>query len=356
MKARLTALTAAAALSTSLLAPAAQAAPAPGAPAARAKASPNVVWAYVTNKKPKKSFYKKKGAVPVGRTGGAVHRAYYRVDLGDVMSEDVVTSVRLRIPVKSPSACRRGGAPAVKVQQTRTLSGRPTWKKQPKATRTLGTVKPRCSGKALDIDLTQAARRVLAQGGDNISFRLVATSEKKTKKSLKLSHAAKLTLRAHSDNDDEGGLGNPAANRPQPVADASLNGAGCQVGAAAPVIRDGAATFTGTTSDPDGGFIGLRVEWETVGGEGAPVSKMQFSAPNEPRNFTVDLPAGTFKKDGDYRWRLQGFDDFGGGPWTGWCEFEVDLPAAPPVVVPPIAPVVPAPVVPPAAEDAPAAP
>ncbi|WP_106396762.1 DNRLRE domain-containing protein [Actinocorallia populi] len=340
MKARLTALTSVAVLSTSLLAPAAQADPASGTTAARAKASPNVTWAYVSSKKQKKSFYKKKGTVPVGRVGGAVHRAYYRIDLADVVSEDIVSSVRLRVPVKSPNACRRG-VPSVKVQQTRALAAKPTWKKQPKATRTLGTVKPKCSGKVLDLDFTQAARKVLEQGGDSLSFRLVATSEKKAKKALKLSHAAKLAIRAYSDNDGDGdgGFGDPAVNRPQAVANASLNGGGCQVGAGAPTIQTGTATFTGTTADADGGFVGLRVEWETDGAKGAQVSKMQFSGANEPRNFTITLPAGTFKEDGDYRWRLQGFDDFGGGAWTGWCGFEVDLPAPPPApVVPPVAP------------------
>jgi len=353
VKARLTALTAVTALSMSVLAPAAQAEqPASEQTTARAKAS-KLAWAYVSSKQPKKSFYKKKGAVPVGRSGKAVHRAYYKIDLSDAMSEDVVSSVRLRVPVKSPNACRRGGAPAVKVQETRTISARLTWKKQPKVVRTLGTVKPKCSGKALDLDLTKAARRVLDRSDGSLSIRLVATNEKKAKNFLKLSSSAKLTIRAYSTNDDNGGgtFGDPARNAPQAVGGPSFNGGGCAVGAGRPEIAVANAAFGGTVADADGGFVGLRVEWETVGAKGAQDSKMQFSDPGEARAITVGLPAGTFKKDGVYRWRLQGFDDVQAGPWTGWCEFEVDLPAAPkpdpePVPVPPVP--VPDPVTPPA--------
>lgn len=334
MKARLTVLAAATALSMSVLTPAAQAGPAPDPKTERAKAS-KVAWGYVSSKKPKKSFYKKKAAVPVGRSGGSVHRAYYSLDISDAASEEVVSAVRLRIPVKAPNPCRRGGAPAVKVQQTRPFTAKTTWKKQPKVLRTLGTVKPKCSGKALELDLTKAAVRVLAQGDVTLGVRLVATNEKKAKKSLKLAHSAKLTVRASSSGDDDGdrGFGDPAVNRPQAVTGAALNGGGCRTGAAAPTIRTGTATFAGSTADADGGFIGLRVEWETVGDKGVQDSAMQFSTRNERRAFAITLPAGTFKKDGEYRWRLQGFDDFGGGPWTPWCEFEVDLPAAP--VTPP---------------------
>jgi len=347
VKARLTALTAVTALSMSVLAPAAQAEQPAPEQTARAKAS-KLAWAYVSSKKPKKSFYKKKGAVPVGRSGKAVHRAYYRIDLSDAMSEDIVSSVRLRVPVKSPNACRRGGAPAVKVQETRAVSAKPTWKKQPKVVRTLGTVKPKCSGKVLDLDLTKAARRVLDQSGGSLSIRLVATNEKKAKNFLKLSSSAKLTVRAYSDNDDNGGgvFGDPARNVPQGVVNPSFNGGGCVVGAGRPEIAVADAAFGGTVADADGGFVGLRVEWETVGAKGAQDSKMQFSDPGEARALAVGLPVGTFKKDGVYRWRLQGFDDVQAGPWTGWCEFEVDLPAAPkpdPVPVP-----VPDPVAPPA--------
>ncbi|MEO3786335.1 DNRLRE domain-containing protein [Actinocorallia sp. B10E7] len=348
MKARLTALTAVTALSMSVLASAAAAEPAPEQTTARAKAS-KLAWAYVSSGQPKKSFSQKKGAVPVGRSGKAVYRAYYRIDLSDAMSEDVVSSVRLRVPVKAPNACRRGGAPAVRVQQTRTVPARPTWKKQPKVVRTLGTFKPKCSGKALDLNLTKAALRVLDQGGDNLSIRLVATDEKKAKNFLKLSHSARLTIRAYSNNndDDGGAFGDPGANAPQAVGGASFNNGGCAVGPDRPEIEVGNAAFSGTVADADGGFVGLRVEWETVGENGTQDSKMQFSNPGEGRNLTVALPAGTFKKDGVYRWRLQGFDDVPArsGPWTDWCEFAVDLPAAPEPAAP--EPAAPEPVVPP---------
>ncbi len=331
MKARLTVLTGATVLSMSasltVLPPAAQAAQAPVQRAARA-ASPTVAWAYVSSKQQKKSFYKKKAAIPVGRSGGAVHRAYYKLDLSDAVSEDIVSSVRLRIPVSTPNPCRKGGAPAVKVQQIRSLAAKPTWKKQPKVTKTLATVKPKCAGKTLDLNLTKVAAGVLNGGGDSLSIRIVSANEKKAKNFLKLSYSAKLTVRAYSNGDTDGGaFGDPAANRPGGVTGPGFSGGACVVGAGRPKLADPNVVFTGSVADPDGGFIGLRVQWEPllVGAAKAADSPIQFSDPNEARAFRVAPPAASFEDGKVYRWRLQGFDDFGGGEWTNWCEFSIDL-------------------------------
>lgn len=287
-------------------------------------------WAYVSNKTPAKGYLNKKTYAPVGRSGKAVYRSYFRMSLAPAVGKDTVTYVRLRIPVVAPNPCREGGAPAVQVYLNRPLAKTVTWKKQPKAVKRLGVLKPVCSGKMLELDVTKAAVAILKQGGKSITLGMASTNEKNAKSSVRLSNAAALLIKAADADpaspppDPNDPLADPAKNPPAPVTDAASTIGACAQGAAAPTTAQTGAEFTGNVSDPDGGFVGLRIEWQTLAGGplSTAKSKMVYAEAAQPKPHKVTLPVATFA-DGTYRWRAQAFDDFRGGDWTPWCEFTV---------------------------------
>ncbi|ROO90719.1 hypothetical protein EDD29_8457 [Actinocorallia herbida] len=367
MKARLLAVVASVALTVSafpvahaLFGPEEQDAsetPTAAAPAARKANGNKLVWTRVSSKQPKKAFYNKKTAAPVGKTAGSVNRAYFRMTLEDAVYEDHLDSVKLVVPVTKPNPCRKGGTPKVNVHLTGGISKKTTWKNQPKTVKKLATVKATCSSKSLELNITKVAAGILNKGNYTVTLRLSAANEKSAKGFVNFSNKARLVIRASSD--DAGGVGgDPGANLPTPVEGASFTPAGaaapiaCGAGATRPVIAVATGTFGGTTADPDGSFIGLRAQWKPGAAAAADanlkvaLSGMQYSEPNEKRTFAFAAGDAAFA-EGIYSWRVQARDDVAASAWSGWCEFEVDLPAAPGPVDPdpadpPVVPVVPA--------------
>ncbi|GAA3213171.1 DNRLRE domain-containing protein [Actinocorallia longicatena] len=341
MRLRLTTMTAVAALALSVTqAPAADALPSAPAKAPVAKAAAKVPapvnrigWAYVKSTTPNKGYVFKKTSLPIGRKGKAVYRSFLRMNLSSAMDATKITSAKLRLPVLSPNPCKKNKNFAVQVFITSGLTKSVTWKKQPKGKR-WQWLKVKCSGKRLEVNVTKAAQKAVDAGRDYISFGLRADSEKDPRKFMTFSRNAQLLIKATFEEDPGGGNDpgpDPSVHVPVNVGNATAAGQGCGVGAGRPTIATPYVTFGGTTSDADGGFLGLRAEWRK-GADGAVAganSKLRFTDPNEAVGFTVTT--GEVLTDGVYQWRVQGFDDVKGGAWTDWCEFEVTLPVVPPV-------------------------
>ncbi|GAB3276582.1 hypothetical protein GCM10027589_02190 [Actinocorallia lasiicapitis] len=349
MKVRLTSLTAVAALALSVMqAPVAHASvpaeaaavPAVAAAKAAAKRYPGnrIGWAYVNKATPKKTYVFKKTPLPIGKKGKNLYRSFLRMDLSSATEAVKIKSVKLTVPVKTPNPCVKSKNYAVQVFIVKPLTKKATWKNQPKS---LGKrwqwLKPKCSGKRLEVDVTRPARALLNNDQTSISIGLRADSEKDARKYMTFGRDAKLVIKAtyESGNGDPGTGPDPSTNKPNAVVNATAGGQGCAVGANRPKFATGDVGFSGTVSDADGGFVRLRAEYRKKGALDAKAleGKQKFTDQNQAVTSTAGV-AGL--ENAVYEWRVQAADDVAGGAWSGWCEFEVAVPVA---AAPPAAPV-----------------
>lgn len=104
----------------------------------------------------------------------------------------------------------------------------------------------------------------------------------------------------------------------------------CVRGAGRPVINTRTPTLRANLSDPDNTNVFGRFEWWAQDGGGPIVHHQTGWGPNGTQASVKTWGIG----DGGYKWRVLADDGTNTGPWSEFCEFEVDTvpPATAPVI------------------------
>ncbi|HEX6686875.1 MAG TPA: DNRLRE domain-containing protein [Candidatus Limnocylindrales bacterium] len=110
----------------------------------------------------------------------------------------------------------------------------------------------------------------------------------------------------------------------------------CVTGIARPYLSSATPELRADLADDDGA-VGQQVTAQFeygVPGSGSGSQVLTQGPRAVPNAFSVSIPAGVLQDNGTYAWRVRAHDGVDAGPWSGWCEFTVDVtaPSAAPAV------------------------
>ncbi|MFY1674842.1 LamG-like jellyroll fold domain-containing protein [Plantactinospora sp. WMMB334] len=113
---------------------------------------------------------------------------------------------------------------------------------------------------------------------------------------------------------------------PNPLAERTSDGKPCATGDARPYVLTTTPFLTGRQSDPDTGQQSLTTwfHWWPLGGARNDVDKVSQSSGN-PSAVAKAIPSGRLVDGGTYAWQARTHDGSRYGPWSGVCEFTVDV-------------------------------
>ncbi|WP_116022151.1 hypothetical protein [Thermomonospora umbrina] len=258
---------------------------------------------------------------PVGRDVRArtTYRSFYRMDLRRLAGRSPA-GAKLRIPAVYPNRCGTR-APAVAIWETADFNGRTSWNRQPKWRKRLAVARAVCNGRRYEVDVSALIAAAVKVRRPFLTLGVLSTREGDRAAFVTLGNAPTITVALKPP---------PAPPVPRPPtapADViSTPGGACAAGAVRPTIGTTRPTLSAKIHDPDSRAVGARFEWRSLTGPrfGGHTGPMQAAG---SRTSTV-APADAFFDGYSYAWRVQGFDERASGPWSPWCEFTVELPAA----------------------------
>ena len=100
----------------------------------------------------------------------------------------------------------------------------------------------------------------------------------------------------------------------------------CVTGTARPYVNTATPLLQARVTDPDGASVRPEFAWSTTAGTAIGTAQ---PTPGKASGalFATTVPAGAFANNGNYSWKVRGYDGTVWGPWSAACEFTVDTTA-----------------------------
>ncbi|MCW3841950.1 hypothetical protein ONA70_17770 [Micromonospora yasonensis] len=284
-----------------------------------------LAWTSVWKAYPNSSYFNSTDIARVGHENqtGMTNRSFFRMDSHSIKGKTIINGTFRTYETHSWSCSAR----QVEVWWTGAIGSGTTWNTQPGWNTKLATVNvakgysSSCPAGGVDFNVKSIVVNAAAGGWNDITLGLRASSETDTYAWKKFRNNPTLEVEYNTPPDLPTSL--------------SLDpGLPCVTGASRPVIGTTTATMRAKITDKDPQSVGARFQLYTLDG----VTLVgEYATPKVASGSVHSYAKGSLANGGLYKWRVRGEDTGTAGnlgPWTGYCEFAVDLspPASTPTV------------------------
>jgi hypothetical protein len=284
----------------------------PGLSAARA------AWTKVSSKQPGVSYWNSTTDALVG-TGpfGGAYRSYFTTDATAApFAGRRVTAAALNLTKPGTAVCkpRKVDLYAVTgpVTAATTWANQPAWgQRQGSATVDAGRYLL-CPAGSVALDATAAVAAAATSGGP-LALGVRATDENDRFLPVRFDNGAVLAV--------------TYVPGPQLADRSTAPATDCATGAGRPAVNTTTPQLRATYTGPGVPNVAATFEWWTVNGA-APLGSATSDPVKLGTTAAVDVPAKQLADGNAYKWRVRAGQGNDATPWSSWCEFTVQVPAA----------------------------